>query len=157
MIKRDFPLDMQSGLHICNWIHASPSHQQAKEKYVILSIDYIIRWHYYNGRQLRGTKESLDAGERGEWKSWLKAQHSKLWSCGEGNGNPPQCSCLENPRDGGAWWAAISGVTKSDTTEATWQQQQQYCGCIPQNGWISNYAQWNNPHNTEYLLCNSVI
>ena len=33
-------------------------------------------------------------------------------SCiGEGNGNPLQCSCLENPRDGGAWWAAISGVT----------------------------------------------
>ena len=38
---------------------------------------------------------------------------------GEGNGNPLQCSCLENPRDGGAWWAAIYGVTESDTTEAT--------------------------------------
>ena len=37
---------------------------------------------------------------------------------GEGNGNQLQCSCLENPRDGGAWWAAISGVTQSDTTEA---------------------------------------
>ena len=37
-------------------------------------------------------------------------------SCiGEGNGNPLQCSCLENPRDGGAWWAAISGVTQSWT------------------------------------------
>ena len=37
-------------------------------------------------------------------------------SCiGEGNGNPLQCSCLENPRDGGAWW----GRTESDTTEAT--------------------------------------
>ena len=34
---------------------------------------------------------------------------------GEGNGNPLQCSCLENPRDGGAWQAAVSGVT----TEAT--------------------------------------
>ena len=34
---------------------------------------------------------------------------------GEGNGNPPQCSCLENPRDGGAWWAAISGVAQSRT------------------------------------------
>ena len=41
-------------------------------------------------------------------------------SCvGEGNGNPLQCSCLENPRDGGAWWAAVYGVTQSDTTEAT--------------------------------------
>ena len=37
-------------------------------------------------------------------------------SCiGEGNGNPLQCSCLENPRDGGAWWAAIYGVTQSWT------------------------------------------
>ena len=32
-----------------------------------------------------------------------------------GNGNPLQCSCLENPRDGGAWWAAVYGVTQSQT------------------------------------------
>ena len=31
------------------------------------------------------------------------------------NGNPPQCSCLENPRDGGSWWAAIYGVAQSRT------------------------------------------
>ena len=37
------------------------------------------------------------------------------WRTGEGNGNPLQYSCLENPRDGGAWWAAISGVTQSQT------------------------------------------
>ena len=37
-------------------------------------------------------------------------------SClGKGNGNPLQCSCLENPRDGGAWWAAVYGVTQSWT------------------------------------------
>ena len=37
-------------------------------------------------------------------------------SCiGEGNGNPLQCSCLENPRDGGAWWAAVCGVAQSRT------------------------------------------
>ena len=34
---------------------------------------------------------------------------------GEGNGNPLQCSCLENPRNGGAWWAAIYGVAQSWT------------------------------------------
>ena len=34
---------------------------------------------------------------------------------GEGNGNPLQCSCLENPRDGGAWWAAVDGVAQSRT------------------------------------------
>ena len=39
-----------------------------------------------------------------------------LVSCtGEGNGNPFQCSCLENPRDGGAWWEAIYGVAQSWT------------------------------------------
>ena len=36
-------------------------------------------------------------------------------SPGEGNGNPLQCSCLENPRDGGAWWAAVYGVVQSGT------------------------------------------
>ena len=36
-------------------------------------------------------------------------------SPGEGNGNPLQYSCLENPMDGGAWWATIQGVTKSRT------------------------------------------
>ena len=34
---------------------------------------------------------------------------------GEGNGNPLHCACLENARDGGAWWAAISGVAQSRT------------------------------------------
>ena len=38
------------------------------------------------------------------------------FSCiGEGNGNPLQCSCLENPTDGGAWWAAVCGVAQSRT------------------------------------------
>ena len=41
--------------------------------------------------------------------------HFSLTCIGEGNGNPFQCSCLENPRDGEAWWAAISGVTQSRT------------------------------------------
>ena len=41
--------------------------------------------------------------------------HFSLSCIGEGNGNPLQCSCLENPRDGGAWWAAIYEVTESGT------------------------------------------
>ena len=45
--------------------------------------------------------------------------HFSLSCIGEGNGNPLQCSCLENPRDGGAWWAAGYGVAESDTTEVT--------------------------------------
>ena len=41
--------------------------------------------------------------------------HFPLSCIGEGNGNPLQCSCLENPMDGEAWWAAVHGVTQSRT------------------------------------------
>ena len=41
--------------------------------------------------------------------------HFSLWCIGEGNGNPLQCSCLENRRDRGVWWAAVSGVAQSWT------------------------------------------
>ena len=41
--------------------------------------------------------------------------HFSLSCIGEGNGNPLQCSCLENPKDGGAWWAAVYGVAQSWT------------------------------------------
>ena len=45
----------------------------------------------------------------------LSTSVNYLKSCREGNGNPFQCSCLENPRDGGAWWAAVYGVAQSET------------------------------------------
>jgi len=48
----------------------------------------------------------------------LRVRHdwaTSLSHIGEGNGNPLQCSCLENPRDGGAWWAAVYGVAQSQT------------------------------------------
>ena len=51
-------------------------------------------------------REELDTTERLYF-------HFSLAFIGEGNGNPLQCSCLENPRDGRAWWAAVYGVTKS--------------------------------------------
>ena len=41
--------------------------------------------------------------------------HFSLSCIGGGNGNPLQCSCLENPRDGGAWWAAICGAAQNRT------------------------------------------
>ena len=41
--------------------------------------------------------------------------HFSLSYTAEGNGNPIQCSCLENPRNGGAWWAAVYGVAQSRT------------------------------------------
>ena len=48
----------------------------------------------------------------------LRVKHDRATSLsrlGEGNGNPLQCSFLENSRDGGAWWAAVYGVTQSRT------------------------------------------
>ena len=53
-------------------------------------------------------REELDTTERLHF-------HFSLSCIGEGNGNSLQCSCLENPRDGGAWWAAIYGVAQSRT------------------------------------------
>ena len=41
--------------------------------------------------------------------------HFSLSCIGEENGNPLQCSCLENPRDGGAWWSAVYGIAQSRT------------------------------------------
>ena len=53
---------------------------------------------------------------RSEWDTTVRLHfHFSLSHIGEGNGNPLQCSCLENPRDGGAWWAAVYGVAQSRT------------------------------------------
>ena len=62
-----------------------------------------------------------EPGRRSPWGRWGSDTTEQLHfhfsvSCiGEGNGNPLQCSCLENPRDGGVWWAAIYGVAQSRT------------------------------------------
>ena len=61
-----------------------------------------------------GRKES-DTTERVHSVKCSLHFHFSLSCIGEGNGNPLQCSCLENPRDGGAWWAAIYGVAQSWT------------------------------------------
>ena len=53
-------------------------------------------------------REELDTTERLPF-------HFSLSCIGEGNGNPLQCSCLENPTDGGTWWASVYGVTQSRT------------------------------------------
>ena len=52
--------------------------------------------------------------EESDTTEWLPF-HFSLSCIGEGNGNPFQYSCLENPRDGGAWWAAVYGVAQSQT------------------------------------------
>ena len=64
-------------------------------------------WRSLVGCSPQGREES-DTTERLHF-------HFSLSCVGERNGNPLQCSCLENPRGGGAWWAAIYGVTQSQT------------------------------------------
>ena len=66
-----------------------------------------------------GRLQSL--GSLAEWLCF----HFSLSCIGEGIGSPLQCSCLENPRDGGAWWAAVYGVAQSRTRLKQQQQQQQ--------------------------------
>ena len=63
------------------------------------------------------TEEPGSLQSMGSWRvrhDWATSLFS-LSCTGEGNGNPLQCSCLENPRDGRAWWAAIYGVAQSRT------------------------------------------
>ena len=84
---------------------------------------------FYRRRQWHPTPVLLPGKSHG-WKSlvgcslWGRSQsdtterlhfHFSLSCIGEGNGNPLQCSCLENSRDGGAWWAAVYGVAQSRT------------------------------------------
>ena len=66
------------------------------------------------GTEEPGRLQSMD----GVTKSWTRLYfhfHFSLSCIGEGNSNPLHCSCLENPRDGGAWWAALYGVSQSRT------------------------------------------
>ena len=66
-----------------------------------------IPWAEKPGR-LQSNGSSLRVGH--DWATSLS-----LSCIGEGNGNPLQCSCLENPRDAGAWWAAVCGVARNRT------------------------------------------
>ena len=65
-----------------------------------------------------GWRSLVGCSPWGRWESDMTERLHFLFSpscIGEENGNPLQCSCLENPRDGGAWWAAIYGVAQSRT------------------------------------------
>ena len=72
------------------------------------TLAWIIPWTEEPGRLQSMGREESDMTVRLHFPFSL--------SCtGEGNGNPVQCSCLENPRDNRAWWAAIYGVAQSQT------------------------------------------
>ena len=72
------------------------------------------------GRGCRSEGEEWDHGTS-KWRpagfvtSWVLRRADVATIVGEGNGNPLRCYCLENPRDGRAWWAAVYGVTQSWT------------------------------------------
>ena len=97
-----------------------------------MSFRHTILWHHFQHlwrRQWHPTPVLLPGKSHGEkslegcspWGRWGSDTterlpfHFSLSCTGEGNGNPFQCSCLENPRDGGAWWAAVYGVAQSRT------------------------------------------
>ena len=67
-----------------------------------------IPWTEEPGRLKSMGSLGLDTTERLHF-------HFSVSCIGEGNGNPLQCSCLEGPRVGGAWWAAVCGVAQSRT------------------------------------------
>ena len=72
----------------------------------------LLPWKSHGWRSLEG------CSPWDRWGSDTKERlhfHFSLSCIGEGNGNPLQCSCLENTRDRGAWWAAVSGVAQSRT------------------------------------------
>ena len=80
-----------------------------------LFLIFILYWNIVEFPDGSSGKESTNAGDTGDAGLIPGSRKSPK----EGNGNPLQYSCLENPRDGGAWWAAVSGVAESDTTEVT--------------------------------------
>ena len=82
---------------------------------------WYMKWHpspvLLPGKS-HGRRSLVGCSPWGRWGSGTTEQlhfHFSLSYIGEGNGNPLQCSCLENPRDGGAWWAAVYGVAQSRT------------------------------------------
>ena len=84
-----------------------------------LVVDWRRQWHptpVLLPGDSHGRRSLVGCSPWGRWGSDATERlhfHFSLSCIGEGNGNPLQCSCLENPRDGGAWWAALYGVAQS--------------------------------------------
>ena len=75
--------------------------------------------------------------EESDMTEWLHF-HVSLSCIGEGNGNPLQCSCLGNPRDSGAWWAAIYGIAQS-RTRLKWLSSSSSKECLPKLDLLVNH------------------
>ena len=105
-------LDPEDKGKTCNWPRWTKCpHHEGREK-VKLATPALLPGKSHGWRSLVG--RSPWGHEESDTTEWLHFHFS--FSCiGEGNGDPLQCSCLENPRDGGAWWAAACGFAQSRT------------------------------------------
>ena len=113
---------------LMRWINLDPIiqsevNQKEKDKYHILygSVYGRRQWHptpvLLPGKS-HGWRSLEGCSPWGHWGSDMTERihfHFLLSCIGKGNGNPLQCSCLENSRDGGAWWVAVYGVTQIQT------------------------------------------
>ena len=79
--------------------------------------------------------------------------HCSLSCIGEGNGNPLQCSCLENTRDGGAWWAAVCGVAQSQTWLKRLSSSSSSSIAIPSESGQLDYFQGKNSREWRAHFC----
>ena len=99
-------------MHLLFWISVIKQVRQVFQRRQWHPTPVLLPGKSHGRRSLTGCSpwglEELDITERLHF-------HFSLSCAGEGNGNPLQCSCLENPRDGGAWWAAVYGVAQSGT------------------------------------------
>ena len=112
-------------------LHKCLVHAHVPLKYFVCAChcQYMVNIFLVRRRQWHHTPVLLPGKSHGRWSlvgcsPWDCSEsdmterlhfHFSLSCTEEGNGNPLQCSCLENPRDGGAWWAAIYGVAQSWT------------------------------------------
>ena len=109
----------------CDWLRVLATHSSV--------LAWRTRWtEEPGGLQSIGSLEP-DTTERFHF-------HFSLSCIGEGNGNPFQCSCLENPRDGDAWWAAVYGVAHS-RTGLKWLSSSSMIDVLCQNGKKKNRKQ----------------
>ena len=107
-LNKTFQLDLnKTSLSLSIYIYIYISRRRQWHPTPVLLPGKSYGWRSLVGRTPWGREESGTT----EWLHF----HFSLSCTGEGNGNPLQCSCLENPRDGGARWAAIYGVTQSRT------------------------------------------
>ena len=80
---------------------------------------------------------------------WATSLSLFTFMCGEGNGSPLQCSCLENPSDGGAWWAAVHGVAKSRTRLSDFTFSFYFCALEKEMATHSSVLAWRIPGTEE--------